>query len=158
MINNEVKVLERLLLVRLNRAMAAAGDLADNQYGFHVDKGALQAIQEVLEATDVAVKGATRNRYLYLLIVLDVHNAFNMTPWVAIDKTTRKKKLPGYLVKILRSYMDSKKVIVPDDKGYEFRAVNCEVPQGSAWDWPCVIYSTTSSQKTISDRSQTDWL
>lgn len=74
MVNNEAKLLERLILVRLNRAMAVNSSLLDSQYGFRPGRGTIKAIREVLDMVDVAASGATRDRDLYLLVALDVRN------------------------------------------------------------------------------------
>lgn len=119
MVNNVAKLLERLMLVRLSRAVAANEGLSASQYGFRLDRGTIQAIRKVLDMADSAASGATQNRDLcHLLVALDVRNAFNSVLWAAIYKAVRWKHVPAYMILILSSTPIKMEV-------------HCRIPQGS---------------------------
>jgi len=58
---------------------------------------------------------------------LDVASAFNTAPWCKIDAALVQKRLPDYVVRILRSYLDGRSIIVGEGR----RSVTSGVPQGS---------------------------
>lgn len=93
MINSAAKLMERLVLSRLSRAVAANGGLSDSQYGFRPGRSTIQAINEVLNMADAAASGPTQDRDLCLLVTLDVRNAFNSVPWAAIDGGFERREL-----------------------------------------------------------------
>lgn len=64
-----------------------------------------------------------------MLISLDVSNAFKTAPWIRIDEALQSKSLPAYMIRIFRSYLESRTLLVgPDLKRRNF---TCKVPQGS---------------------------
>ncbi|VVC46487.1 Endonuclease/exonuclease/phosphatase,Reverse transcriptase domain, partial [Cinara cedri] len=85
----------------------------------------LNAIGAVLETA----RAAARERDLCVVVSLDVRNAFNTAPWERIDAALGKKRIPGYLSGILRSYLSDRSLLVPTIS--EPRPVTCGVPQGS---------------------------
>lgn len=86
MLNNVAKPLERLILVRLSRAVTTNSGLAGNQFGFCKGKGTVHTIEAVMDVTDAAAKGVTWDRDLGLMVTLGVRNAFNIVPWNEIDR------------------------------------------------------------------------
>lgn len=122
------KVFERVLLNRLETHIIRAGALNANQHGFRRSKSTIDAIEEVLSIAESAKRGPVQNRDLCVLVTLDVRNAFNSAPWRFIDEALRRSSVPHYLVKILRSYMEDKKLRISEDMNIP---VTCVVPQGS---------------------------
>lgn len=122
------KVFERLLLERLNEHIHNTGALSDLQFGFRRFRSTIDAIGEILNVAKAAGSGPVQNRHLCVLITLDVKNAFNLAPWRLIDAALRRYVAPEYLVKILRSYMSNRELLVGDDACL---SVTCGVPQGS---------------------------
>ncbi|VVC41810.1 Reverse transcriptase domain [Cinara cedri] len=74
-------------------------------------------------------RAAARERDLCVVVSLDVRNAFNTAPWERIDAVLGKKRIPGYLSGILRSYLSDRSLLVPTIS--EPRPVTCGVPQES---------------------------
>lgn len=66
---------------------------------------------------------------LCVLITLDVKNAFNSLRWPVIDEALRKKKVPEYLVVMIRSWLSDRQLLTGDE--LTPRPVTCGVPQGS---------------------------
>jgi len=118
------KLLERLLLARLE---AEAPEPSDKQYGFRKGRSTVHAIKKVLEIGKQAARGAYQVRKICCLITLDIKNAFNSAPWRKIAKALKKRNTPPYLIRIIKSYLNNRWVLINDQKV----RVTCGVPQGS---------------------------
>lgn len=101
----------------------------DNQYGFVPGRSTEDAINQVLEVAENAATGPSHRKNLCALVTLDVRNAFNTAPWVGIDQALRNKDIPLYLLRMLRSYLQGRVLLVGPQKTP--RKVKCGVPQGS---------------------------
>jgi len=86
------------------------------------------AIEDVLKVARSAKCGPVQDRHLCVLISLNVKNAFNSAPWTRIDEALRRSTAPEYLIKVLRSYMYGRSLLVDGDIRM---SVTCGVPQGS---------------------------
>jgi hypothetical protein len=98
MLDAIAKVLERMMLGRLNDHLDATGQRAERQFGFRCGRSTEDAIESVLQAARGAARGAVQHRNLLLLVSLDMKNAFNTVPWLRIDEALRQKRCPPYLV------------------------------------------------------------
>lgn len=76
---------------------------------------------EMLYMADATTDGATQNRDMFLLVTLDVYNAFNIAPWPLIDEAIRTKGVPPYMTTFLRSYMSRRRILVNRVKPMEVR-------------------------------------
>jgi len=129
MLNTAGKLLERLILGRLNAHLdTAIAGRAENQFGFRTGMSTENAIRSILEAAERAARGAVQNRDLCAMVSLDVRNAFNTAPWPKIDLALQKKQVPGYIIKIIRSYLSDRTLLVVKDN---VKRITCGVPQGS---------------------------
>ncbi|KAL4082654.1 hypothetical protein QTP88_029715 [Uroleucon formosanum] len=127
------KLLERLLLARLEDHIEHAGGLSDSQYGFRKSRSTTDAIAEVLRLARDAGSGAVQNRDLCAVVTIDVNNAFNSAPWKLIDASLQRCYTPKYLVDVVRSYMSDRTLIVGKDPDPDAPSlpITCGVPQGS---------------------------
>ena len=83
------KLLEKLLKLRLQAAIGAAGDLAPRQYGFRRGTFTIVAVQEVVNAAKSTDQGNHYSRFICLLVTSNVKNAFNSVSWdKALGDTT----------------------------------------------------------------------
>jgi len=142
------KLLERLLLNRLEAHIEAVGALSSRQFGFRRCRSTTDAIAEVLKAAREAGRGAVQNRHLCAVVTLEIKNAFNTAPWKLIDESLQRSSVPEYLIRILRSFMSNRKLLVGGGASTEGQslAVTCGVPQGSVLGptlWNILIYSMT---------------
>jgi hypothetical protein len=130
LLDTSAKLLERLLLQRLEEHLDGGGGhrRAPNQFGFRKGVSTETAIESVLSVARSAAAG-TSPKDLCVLVTLDVRNAFNSLRWPVIDHALRVKGTPEYLVRILRSWLSDRSLLVGDDRSE--RAVTCGVPQGS---------------------------
>lgn len=129
MLNSAAKLLERLLLMRLNRHLDDTGQRSQNQYGFRHGRSTEDAIERVLRAASGAAIGAAQHRDLCVVVSLDVRNAFNTAPWPRIDAALRERLVPPTLNGMIRSYLQDRTLIVGGT--HANRRVTCGVPQGS---------------------------
>lgn len=104
-------------------------DLADNQYGFRKGRSTIDAINKVLEISRETGSRAYHKRFLCVLVTLDAANAFNLISWMAIDRALVRMRVPGYLVRIIRSYLKDRIVIYEEEE--TMVRLSCGVPQGS---------------------------
>lgn len=123
------KLFERLLKARLEDHLEAnGGRLNDRQYGFRKGRSTVDAIKTVMEIVDSAASGPLHKRELCAVIALDVSNAFNSARWDKINSALRQKEVPGYLSKIVGSYLSRRSLLYGDGL---HTPVTCGVPQGS---------------------------
>lgn len=128
-LNTTGKILKRLILSRINRFLESTeGAMSPLQFGFRAGRSTEDAIKIVTNSAKEAATGAVQNRDLCVLVCLDVRNAFNSAPWHLIDAALRKKKVHPSLVRLIRSYLQDRKLLV--SPGVE-RLVWCGVLQGS---------------------------
>jgi len=129
MLNSTAKLLERLLLTRLNEHLDSTGQRSDNQFGFRHGRSTEGAIERVIAAARGAAAGVTQHRGLYVVVSLDVSNAFNTVPWPRIDAAPRRKKVPPYINRTIRSYLEDRTLLVGEAR--TTWRTTCGVPQGS---------------------------
>jgi len=127
LINTVAKLFERVIKRRLEAHLDAAPEgLSCHQYGFRKGRSTLDALEAVSGIVQRAGSGALAGRDLCALVAIDVANAFNTAPWRKIEEALCRKKVPGYLTNIVRSYLNDRQLLT--DAGN--MAVTCGVPQG----------------------------
>ncbi|KAL4119434.1 hypothetical protein QTP88_012243 [Uroleucon formosanum] len=132
------KLFERLILCRLNAHLDANDSLSNLQFGFRRGRSTSDALRCVIEQAERAARGPARSRQLCAVVAIDVRNAFNSAPWLLIDAALQRRGFPGYLVRLLRSYMSGRSLLVDGGDGDLTRIdVSCGVPQGSVIG-PCL--------------------
>uniref|UniRef100_A0A2S2NJ82 Retrovirus-related Pol polyprotein from type-1 retrotransposable element R1 n=1 Tax=Schizaphis graminum TaxID=13262 RepID=A0A2S2NJ82_SCHGA len=128
LINSVGKLFERLLKMRITRHLLGQPDgISEHQFGFMRGRSTNQAIEAVMNIVNKVGSGQLYNRKLCALASLDVANAFNSAPWERIDAALIKKRVPAYLINVIRSYFNGRRIIT--DGGQ--RLVTTGVPQGS---------------------------
>lgn len=129
MLNSTAKLLERLLLTRLNKHLDLTGQRSENQYGFRHGRSTEDAIKRVIRAAHGAALGAVQHRDLCVVVSLDVRNAFNTAPWRRIDSALRERLVPTLLNGMIQTYLEDRTLLVGES--LTSRSVRCGVPQGS---------------------------
>jgi len=87
-----------------------AESLNTRQFGFSKGRSTVDAVQEIMKVVDEASTGQLRKRKLCAVIALDVANAFNTAKWHKIEESLDMKKIPAYLIDIIRSYLGGRKL------------------------------------------------
>lgn len=121
------KLLENILVGRLNTEIEQKGLMSESQYGFRKGKSTIGAIKRVLDRAGEERNKTWRNRGFVVLVLLDVKNAFNTANWGTILEALRGKGISEYLCRVISSYLEDRSVVAG---GQEHR-VTAGVPQGS---------------------------
>lgn len=129
MLNSIAKLLERLMLTRLNQYLDSTGQRSENQYGFRQGRSTEDAIERVIRAAQGAAMDAVQHRDLCVVGSLDVRNAFDTAQWRRIDAALRERLVPSYLNGMFRSYLENRSLLVREV--HTSQNVTCGVPQGS---------------------------
>jgi len=100
------KLLERLILQRLDSHLDyRRSGRTPNQFGFWKGISMETAVEVVTGLAAHASQGNCRQKKLWVLVTLDVKNAFNSLRWPVIDEALRKKDTQEYLVLMIRSWL-----------------------------------------------------
>lgn len=122
------KLAEHIIASRINRELQNRNDLSDRQYGFRVGRSTIMAAQKVKKIAQGEMTKTLKTRKLCVIVGLDVKNAFNSVSWQRILQALEKKKVSGYLLRMVNSYLQNRWIIDEEGERYE---LTCGVPQGS---------------------------
>lgn len=125
------KLLEQLLLSRLNEEIELTGGLAENQFGFREGRSTVDAIQKVVQLTDNAVGGGRSRRLIPAVITLDIRNAFNSASWQHILDVLKRRGVKEYLRRMIQQYFKERTILVESEQECLELEVSSGVPQGS---------------------------
>jgi hypothetical protein len=123
------KLLERLVIRRIEVFLQHTNGLSDNQYGFRRGRSTLDAIGRLVATADEG----RRTGGFCLAISLDIRNAFNEAWWPLIVENAKAKRIPGELLRIVRSFLHDRSVQLLDGQHLETRMSNRGCPQGSVF-------------------------
>ena len=85
------KLLEEMILQRLQGHIVHENGLSENQFGFRKGKSTVDAIQGVVDIATKAKRGTGRRKGFCALISIDIRNAFNTERWnICIEAMARK--------------------------------------------------------------------
>lgn len=130
MLDSTGKLFERILCNRIGEFfITSQTGLSDNQYGFREGKSTVDAISRVMREVTDAAAGPIYRRELCVLVTLDVANAFNSASWAIIITALEKKKVPNYLIEVLRDYLTDRVIMYGEDQ--TIVQLSSGVPQGS---------------------------
>ena len=125
------KLLEELILQRLQTLLVEENGLSENQFGFRKGRSTMDAIQAVVNIATNARKGTGKRKGFCTLINIDIRNAFNTARWSICIKAMMRKKVPDYLLRMIDDYLSDRWVIYQGDKGSLKEEMTCGAPQGS---------------------------
>ena len=125
------KAFEHLILQRLRKEVENSGDLSENQFGFRVGRSTVDALAKVKQATLEAKRGNWRTKRISVFITFDIRNAFNTASWRIIVRELRERRVPHYLLQMVKSYLSNRRLLIDSMEGTEEEEVTCGVPQGS---------------------------
>lgn len=127
MLDSLGKLLECLMLKRLEERIEDLGGLSPMQYGFRKGRSTVDAISEVCKK---AIR-AKENCEFCAIITLDVKNAFNTAKWKVVLQAFRNKGVDNYLYNIVADYLDNRILLYETENGIEEYRITSGVPQGS---------------------------
>ena len=132
MLDTARKLLGKLVKPRLQAAIRVAGDLSGRQYGFRTGRSTIDVIQEVVKAAKSTERGNHFSRSVYLLVTLDVKNAFNFVRWVdALEALKRNFRVPQYLLHIIGYYLSDCFIVYKTEDGPKRKELTAGAAQGS---------------------------
>ena len=86
------KLLEQMILQRLQGHMVRENGLSENQFGFRKGRSTVDAIQAVVDVATKARRGTGTLKRFCAFISIDIRNAFNTARWnICIEAMVRKK-------------------------------------------------------------------
>lgn len=119
------KILERLILQRLENHIQSKALISDNQYGFRPGKGTVDFLY------DLHQKVQTSQHKYVLAIFLDISAAFDSVWRPHILHILTESECPGNLYRVIKSYLSDRNVFF-DYGGQRWeKEVTLGVPQGS---------------------------
>ena len=77
LLDTMAKLLEEMILQRLQGLMVAENGLSENQFGFRKGSSTVYAIQAVVDIATKARRGTGKRKVFCALISIDIRNAFN---------------------------------------------------------------------------------
>jgi ribonuclease HI len=98
------KILEKLLINRINYYLNINGLLNENQYGFTPQKSTTDAIHSAVNF----IRQAFERHGYALLIALDIVGAFDNAWWPMILNCLREMACPGNLYRLTKSYFSNR--------------------------------------------------
>ncbi|XP_018358553.1 PREDICTED: RNA-directed DNA polymerase from mobile element jockey-like [Trachymyrmex cornetzi] len=129
LLDEKAKLFERIITERIVDHLNDKGpNLSKRQFGFRKGKSTMDAIAMVREY----MERAHEDNKVVIGVSLDIQNAFNSLPWETIEVALQKHRVPLYLRRVIRSYLDNRSLSFPKNNGMEGkRQVQRGVPQGS---------------------------
>ena len=125
------KLLEEMILQRLQGHMVREDGLSENQFGFWKGRSAVDTIQAVVDIATKARRGTGKRKGFCGLISIDIRNAFNTVRWNICIQAKVRKKVPDYLLRMISDYLSDRWVICEGDKWSLKEEMTCGAPQGS---------------------------
>ena len=125
------KLLEEIILQRLQGHMVREKGRSGNQFGFRKGSSTADATQAVVGIATRARGGSVKHKGFCALISIYIRNAFNAARWKICIEVMVQKKVPDYLLRIIDDYLSDKRVMYEGDKWSLKEEMTCGVPQGS---------------------------
>ncbi|KAJ3639583.1 hypothetical protein Zmor_002934 [Zophobas morio] len=98
------KLYEQVIVPRLRKEMEEKRAVSDNQYEFRPSRSTENAMEKVLQQVEVERKGEYRYNNLYLLVSLNVKNAFSSARSNSIIRKIKRRQMSVELTSVVQSY------------------------------------------------------
>ena len=122
------KLLEKLIINRINQHLFSKNLLSKSQFGFRPNVSTEDAVQYV----DTLGRNALLKGEYLLIIVLDISGAFDNCWFPQILKQLKDKNCPKNLYKIIQSYLTDRKAVIKVGQTIVSKNLTKGCPQGSA--------------------------
>ena len=110
------KLLEEMILQRLQGHMVGKNGLSQNQFGFRKGRSTVDAIQALADIATKSRRGTGKRKGFCALISIDIRNAFNTARWNICIEAMVRKKVPDYLLQMIDDYLSDRWVIYEGDE------------------------------------------
>ena len=122
------KLLEKLILVRLNSFLTRNNVIHNQQFGFRKKYSTSLAIADVISQ----IKYCQDNNYFTCVILLDLKKAFDTVDHELLLSKLEKYGIRGNIHSLFKSYLtDRKQYVCVNNCCSDCRTITCGVPQGS---------------------------
>lgn len=121
------KVLEQLLISRINDELNRRSFISPTQHGFTKSKSTDSAIEELKKK----MKGIKKRKVKYAIILaLDISSAFDRINWNHLIRNLQKAGCEGCFAEAARQLLTDREILYDDGKRNRKRTTNIGVPQG----------------------------
>ena len=110
------KLLEELILQRLQCLLVRENGLSENQFRFKKGRSTVDPIQAVVNIAINAQRGTGKQKGFRALISIGTRNAFNTARWKICIEAMLQKQVPDYLLRMIDDYLSDSWVIYEGDK------------------------------------------
>ncbi|XP_018376310.1 PREDICTED: uncharacterized protein LOC108769691 [Trachymyrmex cornetzi] len=146
------KLLERVIVRRLQTFLDDIEGIANGQYGFRRHRSTIDAVWCLRERVGQGI----RDGGVVVAVSLDIANAFNSLPWPVIRRALGEKGVPEYLRNILHDYLSDRGLSYVDRRDRLVRETMTRgVPQGSVLG-PTLLLNTVLCGRHAADRECCD--
>jgi len=121
------KVMEKILITRINYWAYSTSFISNNQYGFTPQKSTTDAAMAVKNFVEEGLKAGE----VIVLVGLDVRGAFDAAWWPNILKSLQDCKCPRNLYYLTKSYLSQRTAILSTNSIRMERDISRGCPQGS---------------------------
>jgi len=118
------KVLETMLVARLEEHIKSMGGLSPNQHGFKKSTSTDDAVRKLRQKILASDK-------FCVAISLDIRNAFNTIGWTEVMSALNALDVPAYILRIFQDYFRGRTAETQAENERVEVRVTCGVPQGS---------------------------
>ena len=125
------KVLEELILQRLQSPLVGENSVSENHFGFRKGRSAVDAIQDAVDIATNARRGTRERKGFCGLISIDKRNAFNTARWKICIEAMVHMRIPDYLLRMIDDYLSNRWVVYEGDKWPLKEEMTCGAPQRS---------------------------
>ncbi|KAG5890674.1 hypothetical protein JTB14_011640 [Gonioctena quinquepunctata] len=119
------KMLERIIISKIQKAIPANRLISDNQFGFSKEKSTVDAIKHMLGHID------THDKH-HLVVFIDIKGAFNNMWWPFLLKFLHEVDIPTQLVALLNNYLKDREIKYQSNLEQIEKILTKRCPQGSA--------------------------
>ena len=116
LLDTMAKLLEEMILQRLQGHMVRENGLSENQFGFRKGRSTVDPMQAVVDIATKARRGTSKRKGFCALISIDISNAFNAARRNICIEAIVRKKVPDYLLRMIDDYLSDRWVIYEGDK------------------------------------------
>jgi hypothetical protein len=127
LLNIEGKIMEKILITRINNWAYSANFLNNNQYGFIPQRSTIDASMAVKNIVDEGFKAGEVRK----LVNLDIKTAFDSAWWPNILKSLQYCGWPRNLYYLIKSYLNQRSAILSTNSIKMDRDISRGCPQGS---------------------------
>ena len=127
------KLLEEMILQRLQGDMVHENGLSENQFGFRKGRSTVDAIQAVVDIATKTIRGPGKRKGFGALISIDIRNAFNTTRWNIYIEAMMRKKVPDHLLRRIDDYLSDGWLIYEGEKWSLNEEMTCGALKGHGW-------------------------